>query len=122
MSHTVHCLGQSIDVTPGRRLINALREQVDIGHRCGGIARCTTCRVRFSNGEPTHMTVAERDKLADADALGDFRLACQITVDGNLTVEALMRVSEEGWDGAGPEPAETIEPEPIWVESPATSG
>ncbi len=34
---------------PGRRLVLALEEGgIDILHRCGGNARCTTCRVADS--------------------------------------------------------------------------
>lgn len=104
-----------VDVDEGERLVNAIAQAgVDIGHRCGGQAKCTTCRVTFADGEPDVMTQAEHDKLSDMGRLGDFRLACQIVVDRPMTVEPLMRASEQGWDDAGPEPAVEVEPEAEW--------
>ena len=46
------------------RLVRAIEGNgVDILHRGGGNARCTTCRVQFFAGEPDRMTVAEYDRL-----------------------------------------------------------
>ncbi|MEM9557639.1 MAG: 2Fe-2S iron-sulfur cluster-binding protein [Acidobacteriota bacterium] len=106
------------DVEGGERLVNALASHIDIGHRCGGVAACTTCRVRFLDGEPDRMTIAERNKLRKAELLGDSRLACQITVEDDMHVKVLMRVSEQAWEDAGPEPGEVIEPSPQWVDRP----
>jgi len=50
---------------------------IDVLHRCGGYAGCTTCRVEFAEGEPSRMTRAEKDKLADRELTG-VRLSCQI--------------------------------------------
>lgn len=111
---TINNVG-AIDADEGERLVNAITEAgVDIGHRCGGHAQCTTCRTRFEEGEPEVMTRAEYEKLNDIDQYGNFRLACQIVVDRPMTVEPLMRASEQGWDDAGPEPAIEVEPEPEW--------
>lgn len=116
----------SFDIPDGRRLVLAIEScGVDIGHRCGGNARCTTCRVRFLDGEPETMTRAEYDKLKDRDLLGAARLSCQIVVDRPMTVEPLMRVSEMGWDDPGPEPDPAVQPEAAWypkseLEAPAS--
>src|SRR6476619_6227000 len=65
-------------VADATRLVRAIEANgVDILHRCGGNARCTTCRVEFLEGEPARMTVAERDVLAARGLLG-VRLSCQI--------------------------------------------
>ncbi len=105
----------TFEVDEGTRLVRAIEDAgVDIGHRCGGQARCTTCRVAFQEGEPGVMTQAEHDKLDDINQLGEMRLACQIVVDRDMTVEPLMTVEDQGWDDAGPEPAITVEPEPEW--------
>ena len=109
----------SFEALEGQKLVLAIEEAgVDIGHRCGGYARCTTCRVRIFEGEPEAMTQAESDKLQAAGHLGKIRLACQILVEGDMTVEPLMRVSTMGWTDPGPPPAETITPEPEWTERP----
>lgn len=106
----------SFEVEEGERLVNAITQSgIDIGHRCGGQARCTTCRVHVEEGEPDVMTQAEYEKLHDIDQYGAFRLACQIVVDRPMTVEPVFRASEQlGWDDAGPEPAVEVEPRPEW--------
>ena len=56
----------TFDVPSGTRLVRALETNgVDVLHRCGGFARCTTCRVAFAAGEPAQMTIAERTKLSE---------------------------------------------------------
>ncbi|MFQ5571417.1 MAG: 2Fe-2S iron-sulfur cluster-binding protein [Rhodothermales bacterium] len=108
------------EVESGHRLVLAIeRCGVDIGHRCGGYARCTTCRVRFDDGEPQKMTRAEYDKLAERGLLGEVRLSCQLVVEGDMTVEPLMRVAEMGWSDPGPPPASTVTPEATWLEREA---
>ena len=103
------------------RLVNALEDNgIDILHRCGGYAGCTTCRVTFSDGEPTKMTKAELDKLEDQGNLGKFRLSCQILCDHDMTVEPLLRLHEEKLDSAGNRPKDEITPEPEWVDKPSS--
>lgn len=107
----------------GTRLVLAIeRMGVEIGHRCGGKARCTTCRVRFEAGEPEAMTEAEAAKLRDKGLLGQARLSCQITLSHDMTVRPLMTRSSEGWSDTGPAPAERIEPEPAWTDLPRAVG
>jgi ferredoxin len=106
------------EVDAGTRLVNAIRDAgVDIGHRCGGYARCTTCRVEISAGEPSRMTRAEQEKHQQAGLEDGVRLACQLLVEGDMTVRPLMLVSEQGWPDGGAEPAPEITPEPEWVEA-----
>lgn len=104
-----------IDAQPGERLVLALeRGGVDILHRCGGVARCTTCRVVFTEGEPTRMTAAERDKLAEKGLTGQARLSCQIECEHDMALSPVQTVANSGL-AAGTAPAQTIEPEPEWV-------
>lgn len=96
------------------RLVLALeRGGVDLLHRCGGVARCTTCRVSFQAGEPGAMTQAEHDKLAEKGLLGQVRLSCQLLCVADMSLTALQTVSASGLE-AGKTPAATIEPEPVW--------
>ncbi len=107
--------GTPCEVEAGKRLVLAIKETgVKIGHRCGGNARCTTCRVEFEAGEPSNMTVAEYDKLAERDMLGKARLSCQITCDHDMSVRPVMTLESEGWSDTGPEPEETVTPEAVW--------
>lgn len=84
---------------------------VHIGHRCGGNARCTTCRVVFEEGEPDTMTLAEARKLQEKGLLGEVRLSCQVVVEHDMVVRPLMTLESEGWSDTGPKPAEEVTPE-----------
>lgn len=108
----------TFEVADGKRLILAIKENgVDILHRCGGNAKCTTCRVEISEGEPKQMTVAERDKLQDQENLGVFRLSCQIACDSDMTVKPLMTMTSTGMDDPGSLPEDNITPDPEWTEA-----
>ncbi len=106
------------EVEDGKRLVLAIEQDlgVDILHKCGGNAMCTTCRVQFEAGEPSRMTEAERMRLEDRGLLGEARLSCQIACAGEMTVTPLMTLSSSGTDDPGPTPADEITPEPTWIE------
>ncbi len=99
------------EVGMNKRLVLAIEEaNVDISHRCGGKAKCTTCRVEFLEGEPDKMTPAEKEKLESKGDLGKYRLSCQILVTRDMKVKPLMLVHEQSWDDPGPTPSEQREP------------
>ncbi|MEX2536032.1 MAG: 2Fe-2S iron-sulfur cluster-binding protein [Trueperaceae bacterium] len=107
--------GRSIDTTLNRRLVLAIEELgIEIGHRCGGKARCTTCRVEVISGEPDSMTRAEYAKLKEKGLLGTARLSCQILTSHSMEVKPLMTKQSEGWTDTGPAPEEMVEPEAQW--------
>lgn len=101
----------SFTVAAGTRLVNAIEDAgVRIGHRCGGNARCTTCRVQFVHGEPTTMTPAEHAKLVDKGFLGQYRLSCQIIVDHDMHVVPQVTLETmPDWSDTGPRCADTLE-------------
>ncbi len=105
--------GRTVEVEEGRRLVLAIEGTgVEIGHRCGGYARCTTCRVVFAEGEPATMTRAERDKLSERGLLGQHRLSCQIVCDHDMSIaEVAMTKENQGWTDTGPAPEPTVTPE-----------
>ena len=87
-----------INAEEGQKLVLALEQNgIDVSHRCGGQARCTTCRVKFHSQEPP-MGDVEKDCLVEDGVLGEFRLSCQIRVEHAMQVEVLMRASDQGWD------------------------
>lgn len=91
-----------VEVEDGKKLVLAIEGAgQDISHRCGGNARCTTCRVKFSSEEPP-MGETERQCLEEDGVLGEFRLSCQIRVDRDMDVTVLMPAKEKGWE-PGPE-------------------
>lgn len=92
---------KTIEVETGSKLAYAIEASgIDISHRCGGNARCTTCRVKFYSDEPG-MAPKEHDCLEEDGVLGQFRLSCQIPVDRDMDIEVLMPVSQCDWDNPG---------------------
>ena len=101
----------TFEVDKGTRLVLAIMENGgDPLHRCGGYARCTTCRVEFISGEPERMTEAEKKKLESQGNLGKFRLSCQCTVDNDMHVKVLMPLGESGLEDPGPQPEDKVTP------------
>ena len=94
-----------------RKLVLALEDNgIDILHRCGGNARCTTCRVEVLGGDPGEIREPERAILATKEDLNDHtRLSCQIRVMDDLHVKVINQVSVKGID-AGPRPLEETTP------------
>jgi ferredoxin len=95
----------TFDVPEGKRLVLAIEEDagLDILHRCGAYAKCTTCRVEYLEGEPEMMTQAEREVLENRGLLG----------------QVLMTVTSTGLDGPGNKPEPEITPPPEWTEKPS---
>ena len=91
----------------GRKLVLAIEDGgVDILHRCGGKAKCTTCRVEVLGGDPGEMGEAERNRLASETGLAEnVRLSCQVHVIDDLKVKVINQASVKGIP-AGPRPAE----------------
>jgi ferredoxin len=98
---------KAFEVPEGKKLVLAIEDAgIDILHRCGGNARCTTCRVQVLEGNPPPMGELEQARLAREGELGpDIRLSCQIRVDSDLTVRVLNRSSVMGVP-PGPRPTD----------------
>jgi ferredoxin len=96
---------QVFEAEAGKKLVLAIEDAgIDILHRCGGNARCTTCRVEILAGEPGEMQELERNRLAMENDLGDnVRLSCQIRVNSDLKVHVINQASVRGMD-PGPRP------------------
>ena len=94
-----------VDAPEGKKLVLVLEDAgVDILHRCGGNARCTTCRVEVLAGEPGAMGELEKNRLAmESELAPNVRLSCQIRVSSDLQVRVINQVSTRGMD-AGPRP------------------
>ena len=88
-----HASGRVITAPVGRSILEALRDE-GLPHAsvCGGRARCTTCRVRVSDGL-AHLPPAGR---MEAQALGriqappNVRLACQCRPTRDVAVTPLL--------------------------------
>ena len=101
--------GKTFEAPDGKRLILALIDEgIDMLHRCGGNARCTTCRVTFSEGEPESYHPREQAKLESNGAMGQYRLSCHILCEGHMAVEAPNRFFTSGLSDPGPRPDDEI--------------
>lgn len=91
----------------GRKLVLCLEDNnIDILHRCGGNARCTTCRVEILSGDPGEIGEPEKAILATKTDLNDHtRLSCQVRLTDDLHVKVINQASVKGID-AGTRPEE----------------
>jgi len=88
-----HASGRVITAPVGRSILEAIRDE-GLPHAsvCGGRARCTTCRVRVSDGlshlpPPGRM---EKQALGRIDAPANVRLACQCRPTRDVSVTPLL--------------------------------
>lgn len=97
----------AFEAEKGRKLVLCLEDNgIDILHRCGGNARCTTCRVEVLSGDPGEIGEPERDVLATKTDLNDHtRLSCQVRLMDDLHVKVINQASVKGID-AGNRPVE----------------
>ena len=96
----------AFEAEKGRKLVLSLEDNgVDILHRCGGNAKCTTCRVEVLSGDPGEIGEPERAILVTKTDLGDHtRLSCQVRVTDDLHVKVINQASVMGIDpGTRPE-------------------
>ncbi|MDT5060566.1 MAG: hypothetical protein QOH63_1025 [Acidobacteriota bacterium] len=96
---------EAFDAVEGRKLVLAIEDAgIDILHRCGGNAKCTTCRVEVLAGDPGEIGEAERNRLLMETGLAEnVRLSCQVHVIDDLKVRVINQASVRGMD-AGPRP------------------
>jgi ferredoxin len=89
---------KAFEVDAGKKLVLAIEDAgIDIMHRCGGNARCTTCRVEVLAGDVPPMETLEQERLArEADLATNIRLSCQIRVQTDLWVRVVNRSSVTG--------------------------
>jgi len=101
----------SVESEKGRKLVLALEDGgIDILHRCGGNARCTTCRVEVLSGDPGPIGEAEKAILATKTDLGDHtRLSCQVRIIDDLHIRVINQASVTGLD-PGTRPVEETTP------------
>lgn len=99
---------KTFDAPEGKKLVLAIEDAgIDILHRCGGNARCTTCRVEVLGGDPGAMGEAESTRLArEADLPENVRLSCQIRCESDLTVRVINHLHLTDLTDPGPRPVD----------------
>lgn len=94
------------EVKDGTKLTLALEDNgVDILHRCGGKAKCTTCSVQVLDGDFGDKTEIEKAAFSAKGIEEGYRLSCQVYVNGDATVKPVKTVKDTGLD-PGPRPDE----------------
>ena len=88
---TIHFLpdDRDIEIADGETILTAsLRADIPHAHACGGMARCSTCRVLVLEGvEMCGPRTDREESLAQQLHFGDnVRLACQTTVHGDMSI------------------------------------
>ena len=95
----------SFELPEGKKLVLGIEDAgIDILHRCGGQAKCTTCRVVVLEGDPPPMGEVEHARLSEEeDWTGNYRLSCQMRPSSPLTVRVINRAHLKGIE-PGPRP------------------
>ena len=107
----------TFEIAEGKRLVKALVEDAatDQLHACGGVSKCTTCRVQFVDGEPEQITEAEKQTLSAREITDQgVRLSCQIQCDHDMSVNLISRLEGSGRKDQGGAVSDEIQPEPAW--------
>ena len=95
---------EPIETTKGTKLVLALEDNgIDILHRCGGKAKCTTCSVDVISGDLGPLTDLEKNAFKAKDVNDTTRLSCQVRLTEDIEIKTKMTVSSTGLD-PGPRP------------------
>ncbi len=108
------------DVPADKRVVLALEDEAGLDqlHACGGVGKCTTCRVTVIDGLASPITGKEQEtlKARELDGTPGLRLSCQMTMVGDLTLKAESRLQGSGRKDAGSRPADAVEPPPVFID------
>src|SRR5437660_6682209 len=83
---------EPFEAPAGKRLVLCIEDAgIDILHRCGGQALCTTCRVEVLQGDVPPISEVEIEALEEPEMIEKYRLSCQIRVQSDLKVRVANR-------------------------------
>ena len=95
---------KTFEAESGKKLVLCLEDNgIDVLHRCGGQARCITCRVEIVSGDVPPQSEVEREALEEPELIEKYRLSCQIRLENDLVVRVVKRSHVEGIE-PGPRP------------------
>jgi 2Fe-2S ferredoxin len=71
------------------KLLHILLAETDWMHACGGKGRCTTCKLQILEGQEhvSERTDAENKYIKMGKLQSDERLACQVTISGDIKIQ-----------------------------------
>jgi signal transduction histidine kinase/ferredoxin len=87
-----------VSATPENTVLqSAIEGNIPLSHLCGGQTRCTTCRVRVVEGlDHCGPRTDQEQRVADQSHFpDDIRLACQMKVEGDVTLRRLVVDDED---------------------------
>ena len=83
---------KSFEVETGKKLVLGLEDNgIDVLHRCGGQALCTTCRIEILEGAVPPNSEFEISALEEPELIEKFRLSCQLRVKNDLKIRVANR-------------------------------
>ncbi len=81
-------IGRRVEVSAGQNLLDAAQSSgIELASICGGAGTCGTCKVRIAAGQVTPPSPDEEANFSAEELRAGFRLACQASPLGNVTVE-----------------------------------
>lgn len=99
---------------PGDLLVDVLRTaEIHLRLACGGRGVCGRCRVSVLEGLIHDPTSVERAKLDDCELAAGVRLACQLTLQNDLTVDIAEAPTSCNWKPLEFDPSEPREDLPV---------
>ncbi|AQQ71806.1 Na(+)-translocating NADH-quinone reductase subunit F [Limihaloglobus sulfuriphilus] len=92
--------GRNVFVLPGTKIVEAAgRAGININMPCGGQGTCGKCRIQITSEEKTIPCQIEEDIFSREELKMGWRLACQTSVQNNMTVyipdESLIIASQK---------------------------
>lgn len=98
----IHVSGRVVPMMPGATVLETLRaNRIPHASVCGGRARCTTCRIRVTQGLAALPVpgALEAKALARIEATEGLRLACQIRPTADIAIMPLLTPDASAADG-----------------------
>lgn len=81
-------VGIRVSVGGDKNVLTAAQEAgLAISAVCGGVGVCGDCKIRLIWGKASEFTQSEREVFSETERSQGWRLACQVTPQGNLKVE-----------------------------------
>src|SRR5260370_2512821 len=89
---------REFEAPEGKKLVLAIEDAgIDILHRCGGNAPCTTCRVEVLAGHPGEMGDLEPNRLpVEAELAENIRLSSPVHLRDDLKGHIVNQTSVRG--------------------------
>ncbi len=85
---TIKPAGLTVACTRGTSLLEVIRRAgIPLLSSCGGNGTCGRCRVRILSGSIHQPSAEEIKHIPDADLSDGYRLACQVRIAGDTTVD-----------------------------------